>query len=346
MEIPIQVSSDGRSSKAPKGPFGKPSVQITGRRASAVLLQGLIWPTATLSSLTNHRGFGLMLGALSKIPFFRDTYCKTSLASDSVFVFDATDPYWGFYMYNGLTYERSIHHLFAAVSDIDYQVLDCGANYGYWSVLLSGMAYGKRNVIAIEASAKTFANLTANCALNGNRFTCMNRVVSGGTGVSFVLETPTHESAHVCAHVSISNQKDCETVQSISLDDLCGMLKPTPDRLVIKLDIEGHEIEAMTTAECIKDSDVLVIYEDHGFDLSSRNSAYVLELGNLALFWIDENGCYFCIENLSEINAIKKPHNYGYNFFAATRGGHFYRCLRERLGRTHDLNSQNPFNCS
>jgi FkbM family methyltransferase len=311
--------------------FRKPSLEITGRPTASVILRPIIRCTAALSSITRHRGFGRFLGGLSQLPYFGETYCTAALARDSFFGFGATDSYWGFYVYTGQLYERPLHYVFAAIWDVDYQLLDCGANYGYWSVVLSGLAYGKRNVVAVEASLRTFKVLESNCALNGERFTCINRAVSDRTGRSLLLENRKHVTAHICAELSSFGDQYFEKVESVSLDDLCGMLRPNPERLVVKLDIEGHETEAMMAAQCIRDRDVLIMFEDHTFDPSCRNTAYLLGLGGFLLFWVDDSGWSVPIRDVSELKRIKGKRNYGNNCFAVTRDGEFHRCLREKL---------------
>jgi len=305
----------------------KPALRFSGERVASALLRSILRLSARVSSITGHRGYGRFLNALSRIECFRDTHCTAILSEDSVFEFHAADPYWGYYMYTGTVYEQSLHHAFTAISGLDYQVLDCGANYGYWSVLLSGLAYGKRNVIAVEASADTFSVLKSNCVLNGLRFMPLNGAVSGKSGRTLWLEAPTHDQAHVCQGPLGEKTHRREQVQSVSLDDLSAMLKPKPDLLVIKLDVEGHEIEVLKDAKCLSEKDVLIIFEDHGLDPSCRNSAYMLNREEFELFWIDDDGRSISVKNLSDVRCIKKPRNYGYNFFAVTRDGEFHRRL-------------------
>src|SRR4051794_29296753 len=59
--------------------------------------------------------------------------------------------------------------LFHDSADVDYTLLDCGANYGYWSVLVSSAPYGSHKAIAIEPSSENFAKLANNAQINGNR---------------------------------------------------------------------------------------------------------------------------------------------------------------------------------
>ncbi len=53
---------------------------------------------------------------------------------------------------------------------VDYTLIDCGANFGYWSVLISSAPYGSHKAIAIEPSSQNFAKLQNNAEINGNRF--------------------------------------------------------------------------------------------------------------------------------------------------------------------------------
>ena len=65
-------------------------------------------------------------------------------------------------------------------ADVDYTLLDCGANYGYWSVLVSSKPYGSHKAIAIEPSSQNFAKLANNAEINGNRFEAMKCAIGAG----------------------------------------------------------------------------------------------------------------------------------------------------------------------
>ena len=60
--------------------------------------------------------------------------------------------------------------MFADSIDVDYTLLDCGANYGYWSVLVSSKPFGSHKAIAIEPSGQNYPKLANNARVNGNRF--------------------------------------------------------------------------------------------------------------------------------------------------------------------------------
>ena len=67
-------------------------------------------------------------------------------------------------------YEDELELLFLDSVGVDYTLLDCGANYGYWSVLVSSAPLGSHKAIAIEPSSQNFAKLKNNAEINGNRF--------------------------------------------------------------------------------------------------------------------------------------------------------------------------------
>ena len=72
-----------------------------------------------------------------------------------------------------ISYENELELLFQDSADVDYTLLDCGANYGYWSVLVSSKPFGSHKAIAIEPSGQNFPKLANNAKINGNRFEAM-----------------------------------------------------------------------------------------------------------------------------------------------------------------------------
>ena len=72
--------------------------------------------------------------------------------------------------------------LFRDSADVDYTLLDCGANYGYWSVLVSSAPLGSHKAIAIEPSSQNFPKLKNNAEINGNRFELMKCAIGAAQG--------------------------------------------------------------------------------------------------------------------------------------------------------------------
>ena len=62
---------------------------------------------------------------------------KIKLNSDTYFSFFLKDPYYNRLIYPKFKYEPEIEFLLKKLRDIDFLFLDAGANYGYWSLLVS-----------------------------------------------------------------------------------------------------------------------------------------------------------------------------------------------------------------
>ncbi len=72
------------------------------------------------------------------------------LNPDATFEFPYGDGYWSKLLDRSFRYERELELLFKGAIDVNYTLIDCGANYGYWSVLVSSAPFGAHRVIAIE----------------------------------------------------------------------------------------------------------------------------------------------------------------------------------------------------
>lgn len=50
---------------------------------------------------------------------------------------------------------------------LNCMLVDCGANFGYWSVLASSQPFGRQAALAIETSPKNAERLEVNARLTG-----------------------------------------------------------------------------------------------------------------------------------------------------------------------------------
>ena len=87
------------------------------------------------------------------------------------------DGYWSLLLDRGFVYEGEIERFLRSVADVDYGFIDGGANFGFWSVLVSSRPFGSHPVIAIEASSANAAKLARNAELNGGRFKVLHRAI-------------------------------------------------------------------------------------------------------------------------------------------------------------------------
>src|SRR5213075_2031803 len=90
-----------------------------------------------------------------------------------------------------------------------------------------------------------------------------------------------------------------EQVTTLALDDLGlrGMI-------VIKLDVEGAEVDALRGAAALLEGDTLVSYEDHAADPTCAPTQAILGRG-LSVFWCAPNGEIRQVRGANGVRAIK-----------------------------------------
>src|SRR6266567_7071576 len=237
-------------------------------RASGALEGANLWErTAALALVTgskisshfSHMGYIACANLLRKTLPERNIAVK--LNSDAVFEFPYGDGYWSKLLNRSYHYEDELELLFQDSADVDYTLLDCGANYGYWSVLVSSKPFGSHKAIAIEPSGQNFPKLTNNAGINGNRFEAVKCAIGATRGTARLSGTK-HEAFSIAG-----DQSDGEEVPVIALDNLLDDGKISADgKYLVKLDVEGVEIEAMKGGARLLQTDSIVMCEEHGSD--------------------------------------------------------------------------------
>jgi FkbM family methyltransferase len=262
-----------------------------------------------ISSRFSHRGYNGCANLLRKTLPERNIAIK--LNSDATFEFPYGDGYWSKLLNRSYHYEDELELLFRHSVDVDYTLLDCGANYGYWSVLVSSVPFGSHKAIAIEPSSQNFAKLTNNAWINGNRFEPMKCAIGAARGTALLSGTK-HEAFSIAG-----NPADGEEVPIIALDNLVDDGRvAVSGKFLIKLDVEGVEIEAIKGGARLLQADSVLICEEHGNDPDHTVSRYILEQTPLKLIVYDP--CSNRLETVSELSIldrIKVSSHVGYNVF-------------------------------
>src|ERR1700712_3800839 len=169
--------------------MAQPPIQFD--RASGALLGANPWERLAAVALTlgskissnfSHRGYNMCANLLRKTLPERDIAIK--LNADATFAFPYGDGYWSKLLNRSFAYEDELDLLFRHSVDVDYTLLDCGANYGYWSVLVPSAPYGSHKSIAIEPSAQNFAKLANNAKINGSRFEVLKSAIGAARGTA------------------------------------------------------------------------------------------------------------------------------------------------------------------
>jgi hypothetical protein len=106
-------------------------------------------------------------------------------------------------------------------------------------------------------------------------------------------------------------------VRRVSLDGLLGSVLDAQAPTVIKLDVEGVEIEAIEGAKTLLSGDSLLICEDHGSDRAHGVSYHLMNEAALRLYIFDPADCHFVrVEGPAVLDRVKRYRWVGYNVFA------------------------------
>jgi FkbM family methyltransferase len=287
-------------------------------RASGVLEGANAWERLAAVALTlgskvgshfSHRGYNMCANLLrTTLP---DRGIQVRLNPDAVFEFPYGDGYWSKLLNRTFSYEDELELLFADSADIDYTLLDCGANYGYWSVLVSSKPFGSHKAIAIEPSGQNFPKLANNAAINGNRFETLKCAIGAARGTARLSGTK-HEAFSIAG-----DQGSGEEVPVLALDNLLDDGKVVANgKFLIKLDVEGVEIEAMKGGARLLQGDSVILCEEHGNDPQHTVSRYILEQTPLKLIIYDPRSNRLeTVTELSILDRIKVSTHVGYNVF-------------------------------
>jgi FkbM family methyltransferase len=295
-QAPIQFD---RTSGALEG------VNLWERTAALALATG-----SKISSHFSHRGYIGCANLLRKTLPERNIAIK--LNADATFEFPYGDGYWSKLLNRSYHYEDELELLFRDSADVDYTLIDCGANYGYWSILVSSTPLGSHKAIAIEPSSQNFAKLQNNAGINGNRFELMKCAIGAARGMARLSGTK-HEAFSIVGDPASGG----EEVPVIALDNLLDDGKVSPGgKFLIKLDVEGVEIEAIKGATRLLQVDSVILCEEHGNDPHHLVSRYILEQTPLKLIVYDpKSNRMETVTELSILDRIKVSSHVGYNVF-------------------------------
>jgi FkbM family methyltransferase len=260
-----------------------------------------------------HRGYSVFCRLVTRLIGSREIVVR--LNEDALFAFPLGDGYWSRLLDRDDTYEPDLDHFLRRISGVDYVFVDCGANFGIWSVLVSSRPFGSHPTVAIEASSSNTRKLERNAQLNGDRFQVLHRAVSGANGGTAWLSGHKHEAFSIA---DAGARGSGEEVAVISLDGLLdsGAVR-AGQRAVVKLDVEGVEIEAMKGGARLLAGEVIVICEDHGSDAQHTVTRYLMNEASYRVYMFDhETERFERLSDLAALDRIKVAKTIGYNVFA------------------------------
>ena len=190
--------------------FDRASGALVGANAWERLAAVALVLGSKVASNFSHRGYNMCANLLRTTLPERGIQIK--LNPDAIFEFPYGDGYWSKLLNRTYSYENELELLFQDSADVDYTLLDCGANYGYWSVLVSSKPFGSHKAIAIEPSGQNFPKLANNAKINGNRFEAMKCAIGATRGTARLSGTK-HEALSASPATSRTARK-CRSSRS------------------------------------------------------------------------------------------------------------------------------------
>ena len=271
--------------------------------------------TNIIGSITKFINFKYYYNFLSLFLFVvpKNIQPKIKINDDSFFCFYLNDPYYARFFYKKYNYEEEIFELLNLLKNKKIFFLDCGANYGYWSILASSKYLGKQKAISVEPLKSNFKILKKNNQLNNNRIKLYNYALGKKSGKGIIyFNNNTSSNVGASLNSTKNNENNKEIVKITTIDNIISKYKKKD--IIIKLDVEGHEEACLEGAKKTLKYNPLLIYEDHGNDKKCKVSRYLLK-NNFKIFYFF-NKKFIRVRKLIQINQIKKKSNKGYNFFA------------------------------
>ena len=245
--------------------------------------------------------------------------------------FDGFDRYWMQFFFRRDFYEPDMYRLFSRASRLDtFSFVDGGANIGFWTAILTSRRFGIRRAVAIEASPTTFETLGHTARACGGRFEVVNKALTAQPGTVSFEQGLRHESRRI-AFGDTNGER--VTVSATTVDLVVRDHGFDPGRTIIKLDVEGAELDCVSGGTSTLESGGILIYEDHGKDPTSKVTGGLIARG-FACWFIDDDGHLRRVASATEASAMKLNPQRGYNFVAVV--ARVASDLHERLGLGSD----------
>jgi len=316
----LEVTRQGHATLG-RALLGSHSVKVADGGFLARLQLSMLLACALITRPFNYRGMRRVSIFLGKL-FSPQNSAVMSDGQRNLKIY-LDDPYWVKYLDGGFSYEKDMEGVLEKALSQGTVFLDCGANIGYWSVCAARRVGAPGRVVAVEATARSFDRLCENSKLNEGAFTPIKKGIYSQSGLDLEFETnPFRHGANSCVRRrgrpgDPSFQR--EWVKSITLDDLLKEVLTDDEgarEIVVKLDVEGAEIEAFKGAEEAVRRGALFIYEDHGRDPSSSITDFVLNRLGLPVYFIKEDSRLIRIQSLEQLRGLKR-HDIAYNLATA-----------------------------
>ncbi|MEM6601347.1 MAG: FkbM family methyltransferase [Verrucomicrobiota bacterium] len=199
---------------------------------------------------------------------------------DGKFALDArSDLFWRIVL-EGL-YERELPEIAAKSVDRERDVIDIGANVGFYSVKLSRVM-GKGRMFAIEPTVNASQRLRRNVELNdlSGKVEIIQKIISdkgGALKINTIEGKEEYSSIGMMTHPqTMGKELHVETVKSVTLDTLVEERSINPG--FIKIDVEGAEHLVFRGAENVLHKHRPIILSELSDQLLNANGSSWIEV--------------------------------------------------------------------
>ena len=200
---------------------------------------------------------------------------------------------FNFYVYSSASNKQTSHSLIKKCNFSDTHELatinkfnkhkkilffDCGSNFGFYSLFVASLSK-KNRIFAFEASKNTKLQMDKNILINNfNNIISYNKAIADIENQELIFNVSDNDWESSLTHSDFLSFKS-EKILSTTIDHEIKLKDFTTDYfLIIKIDIEGHEFNAIKGAEKT---------------IRTYNPLIILELSKYNLFNSEYNFLYF-----------------------------------------------------
>ena len=209
--------------------------------------------------------------------------------------------------------------------------IDCGSNYGFYSFYVASLSLDNQ-VLAFEASPKTFNSFRANLELNNFKNIDYKNLAISEVSEKFISFYESHNDwESSVTHNKFKNNKIVK-IQTTTIDQELSKKDLSNFAIIIKLDIEGNEFNAIQGGK-----DTILKYEPlitielsrYNFNNENYNFNYFKKFLNASKYKIyDDNLVQLNIETLiNRIEDLDQSHQTIGNYFLIKDFSYVYNKL-------------------
>lgn len=206
-------------------------------------------------------------------------------------------------------YDLCVSEALWLLTERDAVVCDVGANLGYFSCLLSCKVGSNGFVHAFEPNPQVISHLLKNTA-NRKNINIHSLGLSDSDTQMSLYAPHSYDGNRGLASLNETSGEIIASVKIVKLDNL--NLKPT----ILKMDIEGHELNALRGSEKTLEHVQHIVFEDHDLEANGVKD-FLLQKG-FEIYYLEKNFSFLRLKSISSKYSISRsePPN-----FLATKWG-------------------------